>query len=1433
MKKSNVLFIILFSLLPFISFSQPLDVLMSAGGTVNTCDGVLFDTGGQGGPGYQNNESFTLTICPDVPGDVITVVFNTFNLDPTDTQPGTGNNQDNIQIFDGPTIASGGLGSYATNALQGSIVSATTGNPSGCLTFVFTSNDVGTGIFSGTITCSTPCQPPTALFTSPTVAQNPQLICQGESITFDASASTAQSTFTIVDYIFDYGDGVIDTLQTPIATHAFQTPMEYPVQLSVIDDNGCTNMNSEIILVWVSTTPLFNTIISDSLICLGESSCLDGGSEFTPVTYTPTPGSSLTGTTYLPDDVGQCFTATLDYGFFTPGQTLNNITDLLGICLNMEHSFMGDLVTTITCPNGSDVVLHQQGGGGTNLGDPNQADDSLLVGTGWDYCWSPIAVNGTWEENSQFGVTPNTMANSTGSQSLVPGTYESVESMNDLLGCPLNGVWEIEFCDLWGGDDGFIFDFWVDFDPSLYPSLTTYTPSIGMEEDSTYWTSTPITYMSYVTAGTPDSNEICITPTVAGTFDYTYVANDNFGCTYDTTVSVVVAPNYTYIKNQTDSLVCLGEEVIFTITPTSVLPITYAWEPANIFDDPTLAAPTATIFTPGLTTITVSMDNGAECLKVDSFEIYGTNVFNPNINIVPNDTTLNCGEPANLDIDLGGGIPSVCGVSPTNACSGPTTQDVIGAGTTSNFGASPYYGGWEDSRIQMIYTAAELNGMGFAGGKITGLAFNISTVNSSAPYNGFTIKMGCTSTTDFTGATQFEAGLAQVYNNPSFNPAVGWNIHTLDNAYEWNGTSNLIVEVCFDNTAWTSTDQVIQTATAAPLTLYEFTDGDVGCNLNNIGGFTNFQTDINRPNIQLTHCPTTPDPTDFLYSWTPGATLSDSLIQNPIASPEVSTDYIVTVSDLSGLCTDTDTIPVTVLISVTATLDSIDVTCNGGSDGIVITNIVGTSFPFTVEYFDSLGTTLLQTNISNTNTDSLTGLSIGTYVIKVSDISGCPAWDTISINEPTPVVMSNITQDAVICIDGSIILDGTVTGGTGPDSLVWDNGLLGSGPHNVTPTDSVTTYFVYGKDSVGCITSTDSVIVLWSDSLRVADLVSDTLCQNGAINSTSLTALATGGDGNYSYQWYDGTGTVISTAQTLDANPSTNPETFTVIVNDGCTTPPASTNVDIYLLPRFDPIFDTIMMDDGCVPVQVDFTSFTNTPNITDVLWEFGDGNISTQPINANHIYDTPGTYDITLTVTNAAGCIEDTTYSQWVTVNALPVPNFSYSPVNPTTFDTEITFENLSTNHTSSFWTFSEGNPLSSTEENPVVVFPTDEPDTYPVQLTVVNDAGCTDSTHGKFIQVDGVYLLYMPNAFTPNDDGINDCFAPLGNDIELEDFTLSIFDRWGELLYQSSNLDNCWDGTYKGKLVPNGVYVWKLRAKEKYSTIVHKDWGNVTVTK
>ena len=545
-------------------------------GTISTCLGTLFDSGGTGGAGYSNNESYTVTICPDNANDVITLDFINFALDNTNTATAPANNIDNIIIYDGDNTGATTLGTYTSNQLQGTIVTCTSLNTTGCITLVFNSNDAGTGVFAASITCATPCQRPfaQAISNPDTIAK----ICIGESVSFDGSSSFAQTGFNIVDYHWDFDDGTIDSLSGATTSYTFNDPGVFNVQLRVIDDNGCINSNLTDLSIWVAPPPVFNPIEYDTSMCIGETVTLTAHPEQYSQTWTAVPDGNLGGPQYVPDQVGQCFTTTLDFTAFTPGQTLGNINDFLDVCINFEHSFMGDLVISLTCPTGQNVVLHQQGGGGTNLGDPDQIGGAQFPGIGWDYCWSPTATNGTWVDNS----ATNTIVNSSGSTSLIPGTYESINPMNGLVGCDLNGTWEIEFCDLWGADDGFVFSWGINFDPSLFPPLTSFTPSIGTDQDSSSWSGSNIINTS------SDGNEIIVAHTTPGSYDYTFSITSDHGCVSDTTITLVVEPAPEVFAGN-DTSACTGQQVQLTgeilNTPPPAPPCVFTIDLVDTFGD--------------------------------------------------------------------------------------------------------------------------------------------------------------------------------------------------------------------------------------------------------------------------------------------------------------------------------------------------------------------------------------------------------------------------------------------------------------------------------------------------------------------------------------------------------------------------------------------------------------------------------------------------------------------------------------------------------------------------------------------------------------------------------------------------------------------------------------------------------------------------------
>ncbi len=360
---------------------------------------------------------------------------------------------------------------------------------------------------------------------------SPLLICPGGSVTFDGSGSYAAPGHMLVGYEWHFGNVAMDDTSGSTVSHVFNTPGGQVVQLVVTDDAGCVSMNTIDLEVLTATVPSALITTETDTICPGQTLELSG----TPI---PTPWNGESGMDYesgieIPDGNGVPLLSSIDLNNFPPGATLNSDTDLFSICVDMEHSFMGDLVLEVICPNGESTILHQQGGGGTYIGSPNDGDDSApVIGTCWQYCWSPSATNGTWTENMNNTIP----GGNSQQQSLVPGTYESVGAFSDLIGCPLNGTWTFAAADLWYSDNGFLCGWSIAFDPSLGTAPAAFTPSIGAGCDSSFWSGPGITWTA------PDCNSVMVAPMGSGAFNYTYTMVDDFGCTNDTVITITVLP---------------------------------------------------------------------------------------------------------------------------------------------------------------------------------------------------------------------------------------------------------------------------------------------------------------------------------------------------------------------------------------------------------------------------------------------------------------------------------------------------------------------------------------------------------------------------------------------------------------------------------------------------------------------------------------------------------------------------------------------------------------------------------------------------------------------------------------------------------------------------------------------------------------------------
>lgn len=958
-----------------------------SGGDISTCSGVLEDTGGPTGE-YGNNENFTVTICPDNPGDAISLNWVFFALSTQGPNP-----LDRIRLWDGDNTTATFLGEYTGSALQGLITSATNLNATGCLTVQFISNGGGTGNFAAGITCFTPCERPTAVATMSQPMPYPALVCVGEEISFDGTASYAAPGFNVTTYSWLFDDG--DTVHTPTATHSFSVPGEYIVQLNLIDDNGCVNSNVVDLQVLVSTTPSFAGTLESLETCLG--SVVDLTAVVQPVTWTGIPEANFGSGVYLPDDLGIPFTSDLTFTQFDPGQTVTSTSDILSVCVNMEHSYMGDLVIQLSCPNGQTMLMHQQGGGGTFLGDANDGDSNAnpVPGICWNYCWSPTATLGTWAESANSGATPNVMPSSQGT-ALVPDTYTPVQSFTNMIGCPLNGTWTFTITDLWGADNGFLCDWSMNFDPNIIPDATQFTPVLGTSSiDSSGWTGP-----SFV----PDPNDPLFgqaTLDTPGSYDYTFSVTDNFGCSYDTTINVTILPQMVLdagpgVTLCNDSLP-MAAEITANGPPNSCM---WTIDLYDTWGDGWNGNGAITVTVDGVSTNYTNVSGGGTDQTVNLPIVSGAAVtitYTPGSFNNENSFTLfnDAGgvvyaSPSNPAAGLswtgiavcGGGAPVTFDWTPTNGLGDPgDPHTMVWVTTPTWYFLSVYPTGSPECAVSdsvLVTPPPSLN-------PGTNAAI---TICPSSPNFLMTDSLG--GTPDLGGVWTDAAGTVQPDN---FIPATA-----VPDIYSYTYTV-------------TSTAGCIATS---QLDITVIPDTDPTCCGMPDAGPDNYSCDLS---IVLN---ATPGNTG-VGQWfgPPGSVFADVMEPHTTVTMPAGgggAHWFYWRENDGAFCNTVDSVEMTFTDPMLMTFTTTDATCYSYCDGNARVSVAGGNAAVDFTYAWSSG------NVS-ASPDSINGLCVGTYILLVTDDNGCTATDSLVIQQPVLLEIDSLVGRPVTCsgdCDGQI-----------------------------------------------------------------------------------------------------------------------------------------------------------------------------------------------------------------------------------------------------------------------------------------------------------------------------------------------------------------------------------------------------------------------------
>ena len=490
----------------------------------------------------------------------------------------------------------------------------------------------------------------------------------------------------------------------------------------------------------------------------------------------------------------------------------------------------------------------------------------------------------------------------------------------------------------------------------------------------------------------------------------------------------------------------------------------------------------------------------------------------------------------------------------------------------------------------------------------------------------------------------------------------------------------------------------------------------------------------------------------------------------------------------------------------TLNMDSIPSQCSA-SNGTATATPVGGIGPFTYSW----NTVPIQT------TQTATGLPPGVYICTVQSQAGCTFIDTVTVMGTGSLPFTSSSTNN-LCFGDTI---GTAifnpTGGTAPYTYVWSPNVsttnsainLAAGVYSVNATDN------FGCQNSATFTITEPPNVPINASINGISPI----CWG---HSTTLTASATGGAPPYTYAWITpaGTNPVVTVSPTVTT-------TYSVVVADACFTihDTATFTVVVNQLPIISFTGDLLS---GCAPICVDFTALSN-PGVSSCLWTFGDNTSSTQ-ISPSHCFYNSGQYSIGLHVTDINGCIDSTSLLNYIYAYPNPIAGFNVISENPATLlEPTVMVDDISTGGDTCYWDFGDGNLLTVIGCGDVSNQYADT-GAYHIIEIVVNNFGCSD-TVAYDVYIIPYTTIFVPNTFTPNGNGNNDVFLSFGEYVD--DFHMMVFDRWGNLIFESYDQDKGWDGKANGGkyLAQEDTYVWVITYTEQHSKAKHKIIGHVNL--
>lgn len=463
-------------------------------------------------------------------------------------------------------------------------------------------------------------------------------------------------------------------------------------------------------------------------------------------------------------------------------------------------------------------------------------------------------------------------------------------------------------------------------------------------------------------------------------------------------------------------------------------------------------------------------------------------------------------------------------------------------------------------------------------------------------------------------------------------------------------------------------------------------------------------------------------------------------------------------------------------------------------------------------------------NTSNLQFPTHTYASTGTYTVTLTTTSSSAVTSGCGTHTDTHTMTVTVLDTVEIAYPNSSYCTGDASilplisgSSTGNFSSTPAGLSLNSSSGQVSPAGSANgVYMITFDPSSNCVSSASTTITIESGATLTptpdqtycyGDLISipDFISHPGGlpVNWTLISGQDIG-SGN------SGTGNI---PDFMAINQSNNSNTLTYeVVADGNTACPAVADTFSLIIgytPDASFYGDTLF---GCSPLNV---TFYGNDEESNCFWDFGNGNTSTSCDAVSQSF-AGGSYNITYSVTTNEGCSATSTYTNYVTAYETATANFSYSPQLVTVENSDLEMINNATFSDQYAWeiTGQNGFYFSSSENEPIVSLPGDT-SIYTICLFATNGNGCSNQICEE-LEVLNVLSFFIPNSFTPNQDGINDHFGPVFSGIEPLEYSFLIFNRWGQLVFEADNINTLWNGITKSSPAQEGAYVWKLTYKE-----------------